>query len=288
MNEVPLPGNRHRNPRRRVILITIAAGGAMWLGWIAYQARLQKRAVEHLQTLNAAVRYDYETTLDESPSESVEPNILAGVFGRDFVANVVEVELRSFPGIPVTDADLAILKALPRLTRVSITGSNVVTDEGLVVLASLEKLEHVRLSKLPGVSNAGLESISRLSHLQTLILSAMENVTDEGLQHLAQLRNLAELTLWDCPISGQGFLHLKSAPLRAIRIRRCPIEDEAFAHLASAAKLERLSISDVNLNRTGLQHLRALPTLSNLELTKTGIDDWRITPTEPVSIPSAP
>ena len=84
--------------RLRTLLIGVTLAGCVfgWLGIRAREVRQQKAAVEAIQKLGGAVRYDYEIDRDELPVANPTPNgpaWLRSLLGDDFFRSVYAVSL---------------------------------------------------------------------------------------------------------------------------------------------------------------------------------------------------
>src|SRR5437868_1486652 len=75
---------------------------------------------------------------------------------------IVRVDLE---GTRTGDADLVLLKSLPRLRDLDLS-KTAVTDAGLVHLKDLKQLEHLALGALSRVTDAGLEQLQGLTGLR--------------------------------------------------------------------------------------------------------------------------
>jgi hypothetical protein len=134
----------------------------------------------------------------------------------------------------VTDAELALLAALPRLRSLTLSGT-AVTDASLNTVAGLSGLQTLLLNETR-VTDAGLVQLQRLPDLKVLSLYHTQ-VTDEGLAALKDVKNLQDLTL--------------SGPR---------ITDRGLAHLAGVRNLRHLYLSQTGVSKTGAQQLKkALP-----------------------------
>lgn len=106
------------------------------------------------------------------------------------------------------DAELALVKALPKVTQLN-AGGTAVTDAGLANVAGLTALTHLHLDRT-GVGDAGMEHLKGLSGLVYLNLYST-GVGDKGLESLAGLKNLRRLYLWQSKVTDAGAKTLKAA-----------------------------------------------------------------------------
>jgi hypothetical protein len=134
--------------RTLLLVITVLF---LWLGYMADQIHRQRAAVETIERLHGALRYD------DALSESPVPHWLADWLGRDAIANVDAVYLG---GTAVNDDDLTCLKNLPKLRTLVLTSSPI-TDAGLLHLCHLTSLETIDL-RFTSVTDAGIANLRRV------------------------------------------------------------------------------------------------------------------------------
>ena len=124
-------------------------------------------------------------------------------------ADSVVVSL-NMAGKQATDADLAELKNLPKISQLNLANT-AVTDAGLANIAGLTNLTHLHLEKT-AISDAGLVHLKNLTNLVYLNLY-FTNVTDAGLANLSGLTNLKRLYVWQSKVTEEGKKNLnKSLP----------------------------------------------------------------------------
>lgn len=122
------------------------------------------------------------------------------------------------PGSPVvavrvanpdfSDADLAVVKNFPGLTRLDLAGTKV-GNKGLKVVKGLPELRHVDLAKTR-VTDTGLAELKGLGNLTWLRLSGTR-VTDRGLDNITGLSKLRTLYLQDTAVTAEGVKELRKA-----------------------------------------------------------------------------
>lgn len=114
------------------------------------------------------------------------------------------------PGVvwrgPITDAGLAKLANLRRLSRLGVSGS-AVSGAGLRHLVGMSELEWLDLSRTM-VADEGLESLRSLPKLRLLDLSKTA-ITDKGLHVLGDLASLAFLEINGTLATAEGVERLK-------------------------------------------------------------------------------
>lgn len=221
-----------KKPRRRwfqvslrtfLMLIAIASVGFGWLGYKMMQAREQQQAVEAIRKLGGYVEYNSYFP----PS----PTWYRRLFGNDHFDTVTMVELNVSDD--VTDADLAVLKAFPKLCNLQI-GSELVTDEGLGHLRGLTELARLSLS-CPQITDVGLAYFEGMKSLDVFQLLRCPQITDAGLVRLEGMKNLRRLGL-QCPqITDSGLVHIQRLP-----------------------KLEFLLLIDTQVTDAGIDHMKEM------------------------------
>src|SRR5258706_7490504 len=120
-------------------------------------------------------------------------------------ADSVVVSL-NMAGKQATDADLAELKTLPKISQLNLANT-AVTDAGLANIAGLTNLTHLHLEKT-AISDAGLANLKNLTNLVYLNLYST-NVSDAGLSNLSGLTNLKRVYLWQTKVTEAGANNLK-------------------------------------------------------------------------------
>jgi serine/threonine protein kinase/Leucine-rich repeat (LRR) protein len=118
----------------------------------------------------------------------------------------VEIVSIRLDGLGIRDADLAQLKAAPRLVELSLADTKI-TDDGLVHLAPLEDLTRLNLSQ-NNIQGRGLASLARMSRLTQLDLTRTA-ITDQAVARLRPLAKLRWLLLSDTALTDLGIEQLK-------------------------------------------------------------------------------
>jgi hypothetical protein len=149
-------------------------------------------AIETTGLAGGLAYYDWECNADGAPQPSrtpPEPAWLRRLFGDDFFATVVAVELDD----PETsDATVEQLRALPQV-RFLMIRSSVVSNAALPPISGLTRLRKLTLTQCR-ITDAALQRLECLPHLQWLDLSFTQ-ITDDGTQHLRRLTQLQYLDL---------------------------------------------------------------------------------------------
>jgi Leucine-rich repeat (LRR) protein len=194
----------------------------------------------------------------------------------DPVKPVAEVQLFS---ARVTDASLALLKAFPRLRKLSVTNA-AITDEGVATLKGMTRLEELNLGGCREVTDKGVSHLAALTGLKALDLSYTK-ITNQGAAHLAGLRNLRKLSLSTTIADDGAMPHLEGlAELRELNLFNVGhflsgkrVTDAGLARLKGLTKLQVLLIPNSGVTGKGLEHLKAMTDLRQLNLFCTPVDD---------------
>jgi Leucine Rich repeat len=151
-----------------------------------FDTRINDGDLAHLSKLNRLV------SLDLSENDRITDRGLAGLHGLDFLSELNLERLdryRQHPSrvvsIPLTDACLPHLQALPRLESLILSG-NQITDRGLFRIATMTKLKNLDLSATE-VTDAGMVHIAGMKSLDRVNLGATR-VTKEGIGQLRLAR----------------------------------------------------------------------------------------------------
>jgi hypothetical protein len=168
----------------------------------------------------------------------------------------------------VTDAGLAHLRPLRRLTELNLGGCERITDLGLAHLTALRRLKTLNLSRCPQITDKGIIHLRTLIRLEELDLSRCPQITDEGIKHLGTLPRLTSLDLSGTDITDAGLIHLSHLnTLTNLKLYKCDITDKGLAHLRAFTQLTHLSLEGCELiTNRGLRHLHYLPKLVALNL----------------------
>lgn len=106
------------------------------------------------------------------------------------------------------DADLVLVKALPKVEQLDLRNS-AITNAGLANLEGMASLTHLHLEGT-GVTDEGLTHLKGLGALTYLNLYNTA-VTDKGVSELSGLKNLRQLYLWQTKVTEAGVGGLKKS-----------------------------------------------------------------------------
>ncbi len=165
-----------------------------------------------------------------------------------------------------TDANLAYLPRLPKLTHLCLWGSQV-TDDGLQYLKQLPALEVLQLRSVAGIRGPGLQYLQELPSLRTIDLSH-SNVGDEGLRNLAAVGSLEELNFEETAITDAGAVYVG----RMRKLQKLDLGDNRrltskfLAKLSGLQELRELDLTYTSVDDTGMRFISQLTKLESLTL----------------------
>jgi predicted nucleic acid-binding protein len=166
-------------------------------------------------------------------SGEAENLVITGDYSPTHSAGEIELIYSFFTGDRLTDADLAQLGGLVADVRELYLQSRGVTDAGLAHLRGLVKLTTLYLDGT-SVTDAGLAYLAGLVGLRTLNL-ARTAITDAGLAHLRGLTGLRKLVLWGTRVTDAGLAHLRGlVGLRELDVERTQVSAAGVEDLRRA------------------------------------------------------
>lgn len=135
--------------------------------------------------------------------------------------------------VGVTDAGIAPLATLPKLTWFCAHGVEQLTDESLRHLGQASNLQDVMIDG-PRFTDAGFKHLQGLKHLQNLSLSVdSELVTDKSLQALSGQTEMESLLLGSSKITDLGLKHLHGMKqLSVLDLAKCGVTPGGLAELS--------------------------------------------------------
>lgn len=114
----------------------------------------------------------------------------------------------SLAGKAITDAEVAEVKNLPKVSQLNLANT-AVSDAGIATLSGLTDLTMLHLEKT-AITDAALANLKGLAKLEYLNLYGT-SIGDAGLAHLSGLKNLKKLYLWQTKVTDKGVEELKKA-----------------------------------------------------------------------------
>ena len=244
------------------------------MGWIVRQARVQREAVEAIDSVggNSLASYSSDPNAGSSANQlSGWKKWIAGYIGLDYVDHVAVVTLKSNGNQSDWQQAINRLGDLHQIRAINLMGRHVNDD----VLAELEGMNDVELLLLQftGISDAGLAHVRNLTNLKTVYISGA-GISDACLAHLKGLTRLSDLSLHGTRVSDNGLVHLRGLTnLSELSLSGTKVSDAGLAHLKGLTNLSRLALSHTSVSDIGLMHLKGLTKLSRLDLRHTQVSD---------------
>jgi hypothetical protein len=306
MENEPITPPTQAPPRRSRLglsvraLMAVVLVLAVWLGWIANRAHVQRDAVAAIRRAGGSVGFDTDWTLMGPfgpPKGPRGPIWMRRWLGPDYFDTATSVHFFEPGPQPKAGGD-EVLKAaarLPDLQALSICYSDAtdVGAEGLGRLTGLRSLD-LRLNRMTVRAVKDFRSLTELRELKIAtiplrdedmaFLRAMPKLeslqipgrtttlTDAWLSNVEGLINLKYLQLSDIPITAAGLPRLRNlANLRVLRLHGAKVDD--LKALVPLKELGSLGLYGNPIEDDDLAALKDLPRLYSLELSKTGITD---------------
>jgi uncharacterized protein (TIGR02996 family) len=201
------------------------------------------------------------------------PNVRCLMHGT--IGTLSDEQLRAISEVPaiidlvlcghgVNDDYLTYLPAMTQLQHLALTESEI-TDAGLARLGGLVRLTRLVLSECSQIGNAGLKSLVGLRHLEDLSL-ANTKINNAGLKHLANFEELRYLDVSNTQITGAGLATIcRLKKLVSLKLSgNEKIDDTHILKLAQLPELTDLDIGFTSVTRFRLPRLLAVMKLKHL------------------------
>lgn len=170
--------------------------------------------------------------------------------GIDALAKLTKLERLSLQGLPITDADMRHIAAMPNLRVLRLSSRNL-TKAGVEHLQGLKNLRVLALDGCP-IGDKGLEAIAPMHKLERLSLGRV-GIKGDGLSHLSGLLNLNWLCLPGNEIEDGDIEALKPlGKLKQLDLAGNPITDESVAALAAFRRLEFIRFERTKITDEGI------------------------------------
>lgn len=131
-----------------------------------------------------------------------------------------------FPGLTMTDADLAALPRLPDLTALEFLPGKI-SDAGVGHLRKFPRLKAIDLTGTT-ITNDGLKILTELPELRSLDIHGCRGIDDKGVPRLLRCLKLRELQIEGTKITAAGFLELaRLKSLRTIKVGTRQVSSDA-------------------------------------------------------------
>jgi internalin A len=194
----------------------------------------------------------------------------AGLKGLAKLKNLKELIVL---GPPVTDADLAEIKALKNLTTLELSSPrSTITDAGLKELRPLKCLTRLELG-FAHITDAGLRELRGLTNVTNLAVNHT-GITKAGLKELGEHKNLTDLNLGDTGITDAALKELCVLKnLTELDVRNTAITDGGLRELRELKNLTTLCLINTRITDAGVKDIGQLKKLARLWLNDTRITD---------------
>jgi internalin A len=253
---------------RVLMVLVLLLGGGM--GWLAYQAKVQREAVAAIEAAGGKVYYDLEWKYNDGrrvsslynniiPRDPRWPKWLVDRLGPDYLGHVISVQFRHGPS---NQADDELMMRIGRLS-------------GLEDLQFGLDDSNILFEGRCRVTDAGLAHLRGLGRLRRLQLRGT-SVKGTGLVHLSGLRNLRDLDLRKVPFTDQDAVALASlTTLETLSIESEELTDAGMVHIAPLKNLKRLDFATIHVTAAGLDRLKGWGRLERLLLRVRGVEVYR-------------
>lgn len=148
------------------------------------------------------------------------------------------------------------------------------TDEAMAHLPALSKLEWLEIGG-GKVSAAGAAHLKGCTELRRLYIYDI-NLAGDKLQWLAALTKLEALSLQRTGIDASIMENIKAPGLVVLNLSGNPVGNDILEAAARIKELEVLALADTKVNGQGLEKLRGMQRLNELNLMRCSIHDNEI------------
>jgi hypothetical protein len=179
------------------------------------------------------------------------------------------IEHLCISGPGVTNRSLALIARLPNLKCLTI-GRASITDDGFKALGRLETLKQLSVG-ICQISGRGLQHLTELPALNAIHLNDLP-VQDDALNFIGAMENLEFVYLTNTRIDGSGLVHLKHLS----KLSKLRLDGTNLSHgdgLADLDAVERLYLSNAQLEPGVLEHISGMESLRYLSLFRANLSD---------------
>lgn len=157
----------------------------------------------------------------------------------------------------VSEADLDLIIALPRLNLVSANTDSALTPAGFRILAKGGKLTRLNLNQAQ-LSDESLAVIATMPNLTEVSLVSARGITAAGVARLAELKKLQILRLDKLSLSDEAFRDFAGHPaLMQVDINHVAgLSDKTLEYLGTMPKFGYFYAEKTGLTSAGLAHLK--------------------------------
>jgi hypothetical protein len=191
------------------------------------------------------------------------------------MAEVKWVNFARVPADKLNPADLAKLRALPKLEEI-VFGGNAATDAGVAeIVKAVPQLRHLWLFR-SGVTDAAFTHVATLAELESLHLAGAK-ISASALVEVARLAKLRVLELDDTDVGDAGLEAIKNMPaLSELSFKDMRnVGARGMAALAALRRLETLHLAFAEVDDS-IEKLAASRSLRQIYLMRATMDDERV------------
>jgi Leucine-rich repeat (LRR) protein len=187
--------------------------------------------------------------------------------GLKHITKLANLESLNLTNTKITEAGFAATLATPKLRTLNLTGC-LLSPGMLETLSKLENLEELLLDRT-SITDKELVALESLGKLKLLDLSSTQ-ISDAGFQSLAKLTSLETLRINHTSVTGQGMQFFKRKKgehgLRVLEAHHSQFGREGLQYLKNVETLEELELSQAEVNDRSLLGLRNIRHLKKLRL----------------------
>ena len=234
--------------RALLVMVTVFA---VWLGFRANEAHVQRRVVRNVTQLGGTVAYDFEFEGIHRVRnvEPPGPRWLRDLIGDDYFVRVVGVHLvridRSSSLAPTLVRDIA---RLPRLRDLTIFHRDI-ADDDMEEIAQIGQLRNLKLHR----ASLTDEGVAHLRHHRTLERLWLQGpgFSDTSLEAIGTIESLRELSINGREIRGFRTISRKARidhPASDVPWREFAMQSQYYSHIRLCALLSAVSWSFLGLS----------------------------------------
>jgi Leucine-rich repeat (LRR) protein len=229
--------------RSALILVTIVAIAATWLGSHVRRCHREIRALERLLTANANTRMDVGYSNPFAINKTDAPDGGWGRTAENFIGG---------PKWLTRVLGVDIFRTVTGLSYYGVPGSAFHygrSDQWMIHVTSREYATKI--------GEQDIRSFAQLSNLRSLYLHAIP-IADNGLAEFQQLKDLRSLQLQATAITDAGPSVLAELPeLQELNLDSSDVTDAGMKSIAACKKLKKLNLSRTIVTKEGIALIKA-------------------------------
>jgi beta-lactamase regulating signal transducer with metallopeptidase domain/Leucine-rich repeat (LRR) protein len=183
----------------------------------------------------------------------------------------------------LTDEGLNRLSHLRSLVRLNLSGDLEITDDGMAHLGTITTLKNLSLANA-AITDKGLSQLKPLTSLESLVLynAPQAQVSDAELASLAGCSKLRKLVVTNAKIEGRGLAPFTT--LTSLSLENNPVDDAGVETLVRNNQLTDLNLSGTKITDKAFSVIAAnLPQLERLNVRKTQLTDAGLEALKPLT-----